>query len=115
MTLYRELMEGIGTAVDAAGVLVIVIGALRATGRFLFRRQEEAGTAYRRYRQNLGKAILLGLEFLVDTLAGGPSVLTANTQVLLTGGSGRTLAHSLNAGGRSTCDPWSKSRLRPFS
>ncbi|MDZ7695844.1 MAG: DUF1622 domain-containing protein [Deltaproteobacteria bacterium] len=65
MTFYRELMEGIGTAVDAAGVLVIVVGALLATGRFLFHREEEAGTAYRRDRQNLGKAILLGLEFLV--------------------------------------------------
>ena len=65
MTYYRELMEGIGTAVDAVGVLVIVVGALLATGCFLFRRQEEAGNAYRIYRQNLGKAILLGLEFLV--------------------------------------------------
>lgn len=65
MTYYRELMEGIGTAVDAVGVLVIVVGALLATGRFLFRRQEAPGNSYRRYRQNLGRAILLGLEFLV--------------------------------------------------
>ena len=65
MGYYRELMEGIGTAIDAVGVLVIVIGALLATGRFLFRRQEEAGNSYRIYRQSLGRAILLGLEFLV--------------------------------------------------
>jgi uncharacterized membrane protein len=65
MSYYRELMEGIGTAIDAVGVLVIVVGTLLATGRFLFRRQEEAGNAYRLYRQSLGRAILLGLEFLV--------------------------------------------------
>jgi len=65
MGYYRELMEGIGTAIDAVGVLVIVVGALLATGRFLFRRQEEAGNSYRLYRQSLGRAILLGLEFLV--------------------------------------------------
>ena len=65
MDYYRQLMEGIGTAIDAVGVLVIVVGALLATGRFLFRRQEEAGSSYRLYRQSLGRAILLGLEFLV--------------------------------------------------
>jgi uncharacterized membrane protein len=52
----------IGTVIDGAGVLVIVIGALIATYRFIFRKDEEA---YRTYRQNLGRAILLGLEFLV--------------------------------------------------
>ena len=65
MTYYRELMEGVGTAVDGVGVLVIVAGAILATGRFLFRRREEAGNSYRLYRQSLGRAILLGLEFLV--------------------------------------------------
>jgi uncharacterized membrane protein len=65
MPYYRVLMDGIGTAIDAAGVLVIVIGAFLATGRFLFRRQEEPGNSYRFYRQDLGRAILLGLEFLV--------------------------------------------------
>ena len=65
MTDYRELMEWIGTGVDGLGVLVIVVGALMATWRFLFRRQEGPASAYRLYRQDLGRAILLGLEFLV--------------------------------------------------
>ena len=65
MAYYRELMEYIGTAVDAAGVFIIVVGALLATGRFLLRRQDETGGSYRLYRQDLGRAILLGLEFLV--------------------------------------------------
>jgi uncharacterized membrane protein len=65
MEFYRVLMEGIGMAVDAAGVLVIVVGALLCTHRFLFRRKEGAADSYRLYRQDLGRAILLGLEFLV--------------------------------------------------
>jgi uncharacterized membrane protein len=62
---FRDAMEFIGTAVDAVGVFVVVAGALVATGRFLFAGTAEPGGAYRRYRQDLGRAILLGLEFLV--------------------------------------------------
>jgi uncharacterized membrane protein len=65
MSYYRELMGSIGTAVDAVGVLVIVVGAIFATGRFLFRRHRGAGQPYRLLRQDLGRAILLGLEFLI--------------------------------------------------
>jgi len=65
MAYYRELMEGIGITIDAAGVLVIVVGALLSTWRFLFRRQDGPEGSYKRYRQDLGRAILLGLEFLV--------------------------------------------------
>jgi uncharacterized membrane protein len=65
MDYFRNVMEVIGTAVDAVGVLVVVGGALLATARFVLPRQGEPGGAYRRYRQDLGRAILLGLEFLV--------------------------------------------------
>jgi uncharacterized membrane protein len=65
MDYYRELMDGIGTAIDGVGVLVIVVGALLSTWRFLFRREEGPAASYKRYRQDLGRAILLGLEFLV--------------------------------------------------
>lgn len=65
MSYYHEVMNGIGTAVDSVGVLVIVAGALLSTARFLTRRQGDAGASYRLYRQDLGRAILLGLEFLI--------------------------------------------------
>jgi uncharacterized membrane protein len=65
MAYYREIMDGIGRAVDAVGVLVIVAGAVLATGRFMVNRRGEAGRSYRLYRQDLGRAILLGLEFLI--------------------------------------------------
>jgi uncharacterized membrane protein len=65
MIYYRDVMYGIGMAVDSVGVLVIVAGAIFATGRFFIVRQGEAGRPYRLYRQDLGRAILLGLEFLI--------------------------------------------------
>ena len=65
MAYYREVMDGVGRAIDAVGVLVIVAGAILATGRFITRRHRAAGKAYRLYRQDLGRAILLGLEFLI--------------------------------------------------
>jgi len=65
MEIYRELMGGVGTAVDAVGVLVIVVGAIIAIGRFIDNRHGGAGQSYRLFRQDLGRAILLGLEFLI--------------------------------------------------
>lgn len=64
---FQEIMEGVGKAVDAAGVAAIVIGAVIATliaGTELVRRGA-AGGVYRRYRRRLGRSILLGLELLV--------------------------------------------------
>ena len=65
MGYFRDVMEVIGTAVDAVGVFIVVAGALFATVRFLLPGPGEPGGRYRRYRQDLGRAILLGLEFLV--------------------------------------------------
>jgi uncharacterized membrane protein len=65
MMRFREIMDVVGTAVDTAGVSVIVIGALVATTRFLFQRRGETSILFRLYRQDMGRAILLGLEFLV--------------------------------------------------
>ena len=62
MMEFRALMGLIGTVIDAMGVLVIIIGALIATYRHIFGARTQS---YRVYRQNLGRAILLGLEFLV--------------------------------------------------
>ena len=65
MTRFREIMDLVGTAVDTAGVAVMVFGATVATARFLFNKQGRTLNAYRLCRQDLGRAILLGLEFLV--------------------------------------------------
>jgi uncharacterized membrane protein len=63
---FAGTAQDVGVAVDAAGVAIIVCGALIATGVFARRLLDrDFSVAYRRYRQSLGKAILLGLEFLV--------------------------------------------------
>jgi uncharacterized membrane protein len=58
-------MELVGTVVHTAGVSVMLIGALIATARFLFRRHGDTIGACRLCRQDMGRSILLGLEFLV--------------------------------------------------
>ncbi|NIH83891.1 DUF1622 domain-containing protein [Amycolatopsis granulosa] len=64
---FTGVMETVGTAVDACGVAVMVVGAVIGSAGFLRRlaAREELTGSYRRYRQGLGRAILLGLEFLV--------------------------------------------------
>lgn len=68
MTLF-EIIEFIGQAVDAAGVGVIVLGILYATWQFIARTLNRAsgrsGDNYDRYRESIGRALLLGLEILV--------------------------------------------------
>lgn len=64
MVNYHYLMGTVGTLVDAVGVLVIFFGAVYATIRFLVNRPPQ-DNRYRFYGQNIGRAILLGLEFLI--------------------------------------------------
>ena len=65
MKYYHDIMQLIGTGVDALGVMIIVIGAGVATAHFVGKLGTDFSTAYRSYRQGLGRAILLGLEFLI--------------------------------------------------
>lgn len=61
-------VEPIAEWIEVVGVLVIVLGGLAATLRFLaigMRRRRPMIEAYTSYRADLGRAILLGLEFLV--------------------------------------------------
>lgn len=61
---YPQIVETLGSAIDVAGVVLIIGGLLIASGRYLlnFRKGQES---YTRYRQDIGRAILLGLEVLV--------------------------------------------------
>jgi uncharacterized membrane protein len=60
-----EVIEGIGTTIDAVGVAVIAGGALLAVFLTIGRIRRDDGGAYDFFRRRLGRAILLGLEFLV--------------------------------------------------
>ncbi|MDQ3886658.1 MAG: DUF1622 domain-containing protein [Actinomycetota bacterium] len=62
----EETVEIVGEVIDLVGVVVIVLGILVTTVAFLVRLRGRPGREdYRRYRQGIGRTILLGLEFLV--------------------------------------------------
>lgn len=63
---FTEVISIAGYAVEAAGVLVVVVGSSVASFVFIrtFRHLPE-GMAYQTYRRKLGRAIILGLEFLI--------------------------------------------------
>jgi uncharacterized membrane protein len=64
---FKSTVDTVSKVIDGAGVLVIVAGLLVATCAFALalKDRDRAQVAYRVYRQQVGKAILLGLEFLV--------------------------------------------------
>ncbi len=65
MDYYHELLELTGRALDAVGVFAMVLGAVIASVRFATPPKISGTDRYRTYRQDLGRAILLGLEFLI--------------------------------------------------
>ena len=62
---YNHAIERIGEVIDAAGVAVIVIGMLISAGVAAVGLGHRETGIYRRFRQQLGRTILLGLELLV--------------------------------------------------
>jgi uncharacterized membrane protein len=65
MEYFRHVMEIVGTGVDGVGVFIVAGGMIVATARLAVRRVHETGNYYSLYRQDVGRAILLGLEFLI--------------------------------------------------
>ena len=77
--VFNDVVEKIGMTIDAAGVVVIVTGAAIAFVVTAIRLSRRENDVYRRFRQQLGQAILLGLELLVAgdivrTVAASPSL-----------------------------------------
>ena len=62
---FNDVIEKIGMAIDAAGVVVIVTGAAIAFAATAVRLSRRESDVHRRFRQQLGQTILLGLELLV--------------------------------------------------
>jgi uncharacterized membrane protein len=78
---YNHAIQTIGEAVDAAGVAIMVVGAATAAVNAIVRLARHDINTYRRFRQQLGQAILLGLELLVAgdiirTVAASPGLLS---------------------------------------
>lgn len=62
---FFEVIETVGKTIDAVGVAVIALGALISAAGAIPRLRRKTGDVYRVFRQQLGRSILLGLEFLV--------------------------------------------------
>lgn len=62
---FVEVVEDIGKGVDIAGITIILVGVIASTVQFLRRLLDDVGSAYGLFRVGLGRAILLGLEFLI--------------------------------------------------
>lgn len=64
MSSFQQWVDRVGLVIDGLGVVVIVLGILFASVRLLasWRQTREP---YRRFRTDLGRGILLGLELLV--------------------------------------------------
>ena len=82
MELVVHVFEACGVAILAVGSLVALVGGARAVSR------GERRTAYELARQNVGRAILLGLEVLiiadiVETVTIDPTLKSALTLALI--------------------------------
>ncbi|MEO3938962.1 DUF1622 domain-containing protein [Dermatophilaceae bacterium Soc4.6] len=62
---FSEAVELVGKGIDTAGVGMMVIGVLLAAARAVVSARRHVTDVYRRFRQQLGRSILLGLELLV--------------------------------------------------
>lgn len=61
----RTLIEYSAQAIEGFAVAIIMIAIVHGTIRYLIRVNHQEGDAYQRFKAQLGKALLLGLEFLV--------------------------------------------------
>lgn len=81
--LMKAVVEQLALALEMLGVAIIVGGSVVATAMFLLQgaRAHDWRTEYERYRANLGRAILLGLELLVgaDIIATVTAPLSMST------------------------------------
>jgi uncharacterized membrane protein len=87
---FKDWVDGVSKVVDAVGVAIVVLGLVVASAMFLSRAlgSDQFDSVYRSYRQGLGRAILLGLEFLVAadiirTVAVDPTFQSAGVLALI--------------------------------
>ena len=63
---FIEVISIAGYCIETIGVLVIIAGSVTSSFRFISNyRQEPEGFAYGVLRRQLGRSIILGLEFLI--------------------------------------------------
>lgn len=63
--MNRSWIEGAALAIESLAVLIIVVATVHGTIKFLVHFRARLPDAYDRYKTQLGKSLLLGLELLV--------------------------------------------------
>ena len=61
----NQIMTWTAKLIEICGVIVIIVGGLVSSYQYVQALSRQANDAYEQYRGSLGRAILLGLEFLV--------------------------------------------------
>jgi uncharacterized membrane protein len=65
MEAVRNAMEFAALGIEVMAVATIVVATVHGTTRYLLHLKRQVDDAYRQYKVELGKALLLALEFLV--------------------------------------------------
>jgi uncharacterized membrane protein len=63
--MIRGVIEQLAQGIEALAVVIIVGGVIYAIGRYFVHTRQQKGVAYKRFKDRIGKSLLLGLEFLV--------------------------------------------------
>ncbi len=87
---FDQSIKWVAVGIESIAIGIIVLGAIITTIFFIYRiiRKGSLEDCYRRFRSDFGKAILLGLEFLiasdiVGTVAVGPTFQDLGVLALL--------------------------------
>ena len=65
LSVFTDIIGVTGYALEAVGVAIIVIGAIAATVRGVRRSRDAGQNLLHEFRKDFGRAMILGLEFLV--------------------------------------------------
>jgi uncharacterized membrane protein len=63
--MIRELIEWVAQGIEVLAVVIILGGIIYGIVRYFFHQRQQGADAYKRFKDKIGKALLLGLEFLV--------------------------------------------------
>lgn len=63
--MIRESIELVAQAIEVLAVVIILGGIIHSIGRYFLHQMQQVCDAYKRFKDKIGKALLLGLEFLV--------------------------------------------------
>lgn len=63
--MIRELIEIGAQGIEVLAVFIIVGGIVYGIGRYFVHTRKQKGDAQKRFKDRIGKSLLLGLEFLV--------------------------------------------------